>query len=54
MPSRNKCLNVRELVKVVERNKTLSPFLLLFSCASSLSMKENPVWKKITEHSEND
>ena len=41
----NKCLNVRERVEVVERNK-LVPSLPLLSCELSVCVKENPDRKK--------
>ena len=41
----NKCLNVRERVEVVERNKMVSSLPLL-SCELSMSVKENPDRKK--------
>ena len=41
----SKCLDVRELVKVAERNKD-RPLFSLLSCESSLLVKENPDRKK--------
>ena len=37
----NKCLNVRKREEVAEWNKKMVPSLLLLSCESSESVKEN-------------
>ena len=42
----NKCLNVHELVEVVEWNKRWPPPFPLISCGSSVSLKENPDQKR--------
>ena len=42
----NKCLNVRGQVEVVEWDKRWAPSFSLLSCESSVSLKENPDWKK--------